>query len=106
VTWSQSVLSTEYIQIPVWASQQGQPYDPSGDVVQFAFTPPGAGPVTWVPGDWWTAAQPDGSRVAFILVGPANGGTPLGDGIWDMWMKIADSPEVPVRVVATVEITP
>jgi hypothetical protein len=105
VTWSQSVLSTEYIQIPVWASRQGQPYDPSGDVVQFAFTRPGDEPDTWVAGDWWTAAQPDGSWVAFVLVGPANGGTALTPGVWDIWVMIADTPEVPVRVTGTLEIS-
>lgn len=91
----QSSLSTEYIAVPVNASVSGLDYNPSGDVVAMAFTATEAtAPTVWNAGVW--ESNGDGSYNALVLVGPANGGVVLAPGIWHVWLKITDSPEVPV----------
>lgn len=96
-----SVLSTEYIRVPVTASVNNAPYNPSGDVVQFAFTT-GANPTSgdWHPGLWDSVIGP---YVAQCLIGPA-GGVALAVGTWVIWVKITDNPEVPVRSVGQLVI--
>lgn len=103
---SQSVLSTQMIQVQVtvWSPSA---YDPTSDTVQFAFTTlgyPGTEPSAWVTGSWVTFPGP--AYWAQCLVGPANGGTALSIGTWQVWLKITDSPEVPVFQPALLTITP
>jgi len=105
-TISQSVLSTNYLQVPVtvW-SPSG--YDPTADVVQFSFTVlsyPTIEPVTWYAGSWVTFPGP--SYWAQVLVGPANGGVSLPIGTYQGWTRITDSPAVPVTQSFLLRITP
>lgn len=104
-----SSLATEYVVIPVAATKAGVAYDPTGDVVQFAFMPTATQvPATadWVTGSWETAATsiiyPYNAR---CLVGPATASsTALTGGSYTMYLKITDSPEIPVLVIGTLAI--
>lgn len=107
-TVTQSVLSTQYIQVPVTVRSPSG-YDPTGDDIAFAFMPqtypqvqPGSG--DWKAGSWTTFAGP--SYWAQVLVGPANGGIALAVGTYLGFVKISDSPEVPVLQPFMLEVTP
>jgi hypothetical protein len=106
-TLSQSVLSTQYLQVLVQvASISG--YSPVSDPVSFAFTDAGAyppaGPSQWYTGSWVTWPGPQ--YWAQVLIGPANGGIALAAGAWQCWLRITDSPEVPVLQPVLLSITP
>jgi hypothetical protein len=106
ITVSQSVLSTNYVQIGVVVLAPSA-YNPTADVVQFAFTPssyPETSPVTWYTGSWVTYPGPQ--YWAQCLVGPANGGVVLTLGSYQVWLKITDNPEVPVLQDVFLQITP
>ena len=86
------------------ATVNGADYNPTSDTVSFAFITtgePGSG-------DWhggtWAAATTSGACVAQILIGPANSGIPLGPGTYEVWVKVTDSPEVPVIEADTLQI--
>jgi hypothetical protein len=103
-----SVLSTEYVGFIVKAVINGNLYDPTGDSVSFAFLPLGSNPTSgdWMTGSWGTATAYGAPQyTARVLVGPGTGGHPLPAGDYVTWMKITDSPEVPVRVVGNLTIT-
>ena len=105
-TISQSVLSTNLVQVPITIKSPAG-YDPTGDAVQFAFPPltyPPTSPVTWFTGSWVTFPGP--VYWAQCLVGPANGGAPLAQGQYQAWVKITDNPEIPVLQPFVLEITP
>lgn len=100
---NQSVLSTAYVQTSVQASVGGTPYDPTSDSVAFAFVPPGTRPVSddWQAGSWDT--NPAGTPLAQCLVGPADG-VELARGLYGVWLRITDNPEVPIAPVGTLQI--
>lgn len=109
-TISQSVLSTNFIQVPV-TIQSPSSYDPSGDVLAFAFMPytypvtePGSGDWHTAPCSWAVFAGP--AYWAQCLVGPANGGVSLAIGKWAGWVRITDSEAVPVEQPFILQITP
>ena len=106
-TLTQSVLSTQYMQVLIQVTS-ASPHDPTGDPVSFAFTPantfPAVEPSTWYTGSWVTF--PGSQYWAEILIGPANGGVSLATGAWQVWVKITDSPEVPVLQPCLLTITP
>jgi hypothetical protein len=102
----QSVLSTEYLQTLIMIYSPSA-YNPTNDVVEWAFTPatyPMTSPVTWYTGSW--AIFPGPAYYAQILVGPANEGVSLAIGAYQAWVKITDDPEVPVKVAFDLQITP
>lgn len=86
-----SSLSKEYILISVTADVVV-----TDDPVAWAFTDPGVDPSAWTAGDW------AGSR-ARILVGPG-GSVTLTKGLRDVWLKVTDSPEIPVRKVGQISV--
>lgn len=100
-----SSLSTEYIRVKVVAYESGSQVDPTSKAVTFAFTAdsttePSGG--DWKTGEWET--DPAGPvYYARILVGPT--GETLTDGKYHVWVKIAGSPEIPVRRVGVLTIT-
>jgi hypothetical protein len=103
-----SVLSTQYVQVQVTARSPSS-YNPTSDTVQFAFTAltyPETSPADedWVSGSWATFPGP--AYWAQCLVGPASGGTALSIGTYMGWVKITDSPEVPVLQPFLLQITP
>jgi hypothetical protein len=94
-----SSLSTDYITVTVKATgNTGQPLNPTGDAVAFAFKAenvnPGSG--DWNTGSWDTYLPVGSAYIAKILVGPAASVNP-GVGTWVVWVKITDNPEIPVR---------
>jgi|SRR5579859_7365161 len=98
---SQSVLSTQFLMVPV-TTRSPSPYNPTADLVQFAFPPltiPATSPAVWYTGSWVTFPGP--SYWAECLVGPVNGGVPLAAGSYQVWVKITDSPEVPALLCPT-----
>ena len=96
-----SQLSTEYVIFPVAATNSGSSYNPSADLVQFAFMPtPTQVPQLsdWVDGAW----EPVPSNIlypyqALCLVGPS-GDITLGIGTYVVYLKITDHPEIPVLI--------
>jgi hypothetical protein len=107
-TISQSLLSTNFVQVPV-SIKSPAGYDPTGDAVAMAFTlqaypvtEPGSG--DWHAGSWVTFPGP--VYWAQCLVGPANGGVPLAAGTWLGWVRVTDSPAVPVDQSFILQITP
>lgn len=99
-----SVLSTQYVMVPVDTTANGAPYNPTADVVQMAFmlTPPGSNPGVsdWKTASWVTTSS--GNYTVRCLVGPA--GTALAVGNYNVWIKITDNPEVPVQNVGILSI--
>jgi hypothetical protein len=98
-----SSLSTEYVQVPVQATIMGVPYNPTADAVSLAFVVGNAYPTLWYAGSWVTTAQ--GNYLAQTLIGPANGGTVLAPGTYNIYVKITDNPEVPVIPSGSVTVT-
>jgi hypothetical protein len=103
-----SHLATQYVLVPVAAAKSGVPYNPTGDTVQFAFMPT----ATKVPGssDWQTGSwDTDTANVIYpytakCLVGPA-GTITLGIGTYIIYVKIQDSPEIPVLIGGQLQIS-
>ena len=92
-------LSKEYVRVEVRAKLAGAVVNVSTDVVEMAFPAAKVDPVS---GDWKTATwevdtttDPD-RYFARCLVG--TGGTvSLADGLYDVWVRVTDSPEMPVK---------
>jgi hypothetical protein len=103
-----SQLATEYVLVPVTVTKAGEPYNPTGDTVQFAFAPT----ATYVPqsADWQTGSWvTDTTNVLYpysaqCLVGPA-GTINLGIGNYVIYVKITDSPEIPVLTAGYLQIS-
>lgn len=94
-----SSLSKEYVRVRVTAREDGAVVNPTADTVEMAFTASEAEPSggDWKTAEWETDAntEPD-TYYARCLVGP--GGTvALTDGTYRVWVKITDSPEIPVK---------
>lgn len=99
-TLTQLAVSTEPCQVAISATLNGVAYNPTSDSVAFAFTVAGSPPPDptsgqFVAGTWQT--DPGPVYWASILVGPLNGGTVLAAGSYIAYVKITDSPAVPVR---------
>lgn len=103
-----SHLSLEYILIPVAAWKAGVPFNPSADVIKFAFMPN----ATQVPlvSDWQTGgweANPTSLAYPYnarCLVGPA-GTITLGIGTYIIYLQVTDSPEIPVLYGGQLQIS-
>ncbi len=99
-------ISLEYVRVQLSAEASGAPVNPTGDTVQMAFLPGSQAPES---GDWksatWdtdTTTTPTTYR-AQCLVGPS-GTVTLTRGSYTIWVKITDSPEVPVRPVGSLKV--
>lgn len=105
--YSQSALSTEYVRVPLTATESGSEVVPTADVVQMAFVSPGSDPVS---GDWKAATwETDSSTspttyVVRCLVGPSGGVVTLTEGLYDIYVRVADNPETVVRRAGAVAI--
>ena len=100
---SLSALSLEYLRYQVTANVLGVPYTPTADTVQFAFPATGVAPSSWFSGSWETVGG--STYFARCLVGPSGGVVTLAAGNYDVYIKITDSPEVPVRKVGTLTVS-
>ncbi len=94
-----SSTSTAYIRVPISEATGG---DPTGDPVTFAFPEPGTEPTIFYSGSWDTLA---GVHFARCLIGPVGGVVALVAGFYDIYVKITDSPEVPVLLSGLLEVT-
>ena len=100
---SMSALSTDYDRWAVTASTS-----PTADLVQFAYLAAGSNPPAsgdWFAGVWEADPLPTGEWVAKALLGPGPGGHPLAQGMYDVWVKITDSPTIPVYQIGTLTVT-
>ena len=107
-TIGMSQLATLYVFIPVAVTNLGYAYNPTGDAVSFAFAPTATyvpQSSDWVPGSW--DASPTNilyPYAAKCLVGPA-GTITLGIGTYIIYVRITDSPEIPVLVAGQLQIS-
>lgn len=97
-------LSKEYIKVPVSVEVNGADYDPTGDTVEFSFTTfaDDADPTAWNIGDWETDPGPPIRYYGRVVIG--TGGVVLAVGKYHVWVRITDSPEIPVRLVGVLTI--
>ncbi len=96
-------ISLEYVRVLVSASIDGATVDPTNDAVRFAFKTGGQQPSSgdFLAGSWEVIG---GVPYARILVGP--GGTiQLAAGRYDVYLKITDNPEVPVRLAGPLTVS-
>ena len=103
-----SHLSLKYYVVPVAATAAGQPVNPTGDPVQFAFMPTATQvpqPADLVMGSW--DANPSSILYPYnakCLVGP--GGTiTLGIGTYIVYQKTVDNPQIPFDIVGQLQIS-
>lgn len=99
-----SALSTEYVKVRVRARASGADYNPTGDTVTMSFISKAElRPVT---GDWKTASweTANSEYYARCLVGPTGGTITLTPGVWYVWVKVTDGPEVPVLRAGTLTV--
>lgn len=89
--------SVEYLRCTVAAS-----LDPTSDAVEFQFPAVGDGlqAANWEAGAWVAGAHP---YTAQILIGA--GGVVLTAGVYEVWVRITDAPEVPVLYAGRLEVT-
>lgn len=105
-----SSLSLEYVKVRVSGRRAGVDLVPTGFTVDFAFTA-AATPATepgvsdWKVGSWETDASSTPTRYfARCLIGPSGTAT-LTDGSYDVWVRVADGTETPVRRVGRIIVT-
>ena len=105
-TISQSVLCTNYVQVPVtiWSPGSYNPSQRCCAVRLHRAELPDVEPSVWYTGSWVTFAGP--AYWAQVLVGPVNGGVSLAIGTYQGWTRITDSPAVPVTQSFLLKITP
>lgn len=103
-----SQLATQYVYVPVSATKNGAPYNPTSDTVQMAFMPQATqvpGNSDWQAGSWITVPSdiiyPYSAR---CLVGPA-GTITLGTGTYVIYVKVLDSPETPVLTAGYLDVS-
>ncbi|MDT0435617.1 MULTISPECIES: hypothetical protein [Streptomyces] len=99
--------SREYIGAEVTVTSQGQPYNPTVDVVEFAFTAVGGRPTTWYTGGWDGTNPIPGTNTyrAQVLVGPGSPGPVLSRGRYAVFIRITDTPEQPVIPLGQLTVT-
>lgn len=96
-----SSQSREYLRYWVKAKVDGLDYNPTSDNVEFACPVAGGTPTVWVDGVW---EEVEGSFFALGLIGPGTG-MALSAGEYDVYIRITDSPEIPVKKVDRLKIT-
>jgi hypothetical protein len=99
--------SREFVEAAVKVSMQGEPYNPTGDTVEFAFTEVSGRPTTWYSGGWDGTGPISGSTAyrAQVLVGPGSTGPTLTPGMYAIFIRITDNPEQPVILVGQLTVT-
>lgn len=95
-----SALSKEYVRVRVQLKVNGIDTNPTSDAVSMAFMSGTTAPSTgdFKTGSWETDATTSPATYwARCLVGPGGGVITLTAGLYNVWLQITDSPEVPVR---------
>jgi hypothetical protein len=101
-----STASLEYVRVPVAAKVDGAAHDPTEDTVTMAFLATTAAPASgdWKTASWETDTGPDpDTYYARCLVG-TGGAVVLTAGVWHVWVKVADSPETPVKRAGLIRV--
>lgn len=101
-----STASKEYLRVRVEAKESGVVVNPTADVVTMAFTADADAPMLGDFGaaSWETDAttNPDTYYARTTVGGVGTGATQeLASGRYNVWVKITDSPEVPVLQAGT-----
>lgn len=84
--------------------------NPTADTVEMAFPVTGVEPVggDWKGSIWYTDTTSTPTRYyARCLVGTtgtSGGAVTLADGLYDVWVRVTDSPEVPVLKTGKLEV--
>lgn len=102
-----AALSREYVRVPIQAYEDGAAVDPTGDTVVMAFTALTAQPASgdWKAASWETDATTDpDTYYARTEIGPGSTVGALAAGDYFVWVKITDSPEVPVKRAGTLRV--
>jgi hypothetical protein len=94
-----SSTSKQYVSVPVAEVLTGG--NPTGDSVALSFPAVGVEPTAFVAGQWVTEG---GVYFAQALVGPGTSAV-LAAGFYDVYVKVTDSPEVPVLRSGLLEVT-
>ena len=98
--WRISSASNEYIRVRWEAEEAGVVVNPTADVVSFAFVADAGAPSSFTAGSWETDATTDpDTYYARIRVGGTGSGATmaLANGTYHVYVKVTDSPEVPVK---------
>ena len=94
------------MRVEVQATNAGLVVNPTADVVEMAFPAVTVDPVggDWKASTWETDATATPTRYyARCLVG--TGGTVvLAVGLYDVWVRVTDSPEIPVKKTGQLEV--
>ena len=109
------VGSLEYLRVQVRALVNGNAvYNPTTDAVSFGFVPQGGGnnagteptPQQLYAGSWETTTiTGQTAYVARCLVGPGGTFVPTANTTYFVWLKVQDSPEVPLKFCGTLQVT-
>lgn len=111
ITFNQGVATLQYLRVTVKATVNGNTsYNPTADTVQFGFQAETAysstqAPSSWVAGSWETVGS--GAQVSYVarcLVGPGGTFVPTAETDYWVWVKITDSPEIPVLFVGELQV--
>ncbi|MFI1165642.1 hypothetical protein ACH4UM_19005 [Streptomyces sp. NPDC020801] len=99
--------SRQYVVAQVEVTVAGQPYNPTGDVVEFSFSAVSGRPATWYTGGWDGTGPIPGTTAyrAQVLIGPGSSGPTLAPGKYTVWIRITDNPEQPVISVGQLAVT-
>lgn len=103
--------STEYIRVLTAAvDEDGATVDPTVDPVALAFISEGeaiTASSTFVAGTWETDVADPTTPLYYarVLAGPAGAYVPVAGTSIDVYIKVTDSPEVPIRHVGTWRFT-
>ena len=97
--------STEFIYATVTAD-----HDLTAATLHVALPVSGQTPTTWYEATVSDVAQISSSPAKYtatyrLLIGPSGGDTQLTAGTYDWVLRITDSPEQPIRVTGTVEVS-
>ena len=96
----------KYIYSDCTVTKAGVAYDPTTDVVKWAFLPVGSplSGATWTTGSWETVGTVYYARCLVGCGAAVGGDVTLAAGTYTAYWKITDSPEIPIEPVGTVSV--
>jgi hypothetical protein len=88
------------------AEKLGVAYDPSGDVVKWAFVAPGStvSAASWTAGTWETVGTNYKARILVGAGAAVGGDVTLAAGTYEAYWKVTDNPEAPIEHVGRVAV--